>query len=680
MKKRIVSLILAATMSFSLAACSGESKSTTNDIGNTETNNADTNATETGSIKEESTETVSTESELITGINPKWAETTTFYEIFVRSFADSNDDGIGDFNGIAENLDYLKDLGVGAIWLMPMMESTTYHGYDVADYYLPNPDYGTMEDFDNLVAACHEKDIKIIIDFVVNHTSSENEWFKSALADENSPYRDFYFIEETIPVAETDAEYSYWKQDAETGLYYYAHYDTIMPDLNYHNQEVRDEIKNVAKFWLEHGIDGFRLDGSKEIDTDIEVTLDWWREFTSEVCSVKEDAFIVGENWTTEYALVGRYYDAMPSSFNFIAADNILSMAKGQYIDLIANMNQMRKRYQSKVEDSEVNAIMVDSVMIGNHDMDRMVTRVNSIEKAKLAATIQFTIAGTPFIYYGEEIGQAGQKPDDNRREPFDWYASADGEYMTEMTDIFFNPVLTYVQPADGVSVEEEKENPDSMLNHYKTLIAMRNTHPTFYNGTYETLGMGGGGLYAYKVYDDKGQYLVIHNQRKDDKTITLNVDGTDIYNNVEVAAGSYELKAYSSLILKYDSDVNPINDAEFEKEEAQTFTVTFRVTVPENTPADEPIYIIGTFDNWTVANAPYIMTKVDDCTYEYTMTGAELSSIEYKYNRGNWDAREQNADHVDLVGPLQKENREYTYYEDNYVVEDTIESWSDIQ
>lgn len=675
MKKKILSLILAAAMTFSLSACTGEESSTTNNVDSTESDIAATSSTE-GTDIEDSTEI----SETITGINPEWAETTTFYQLFVRSFADSNDDGIGDFQGITENLDYLKDLGIGGIWLMPMMESTTYHGYDVVDYYTPNPDYGTMEDFDALVAACHEKDIKIIIDFVVNHTSSENEWFKSALADENSQYRDFYYIEESIPVAETDAEYAYWKQDADTGLYYYAHYNTIMPDLNYNNQEVRDEIKNVANFWLDHGIDGFRLDGAKEIDTDIEVTLDWWREFTSEVCSVKQDAFIVGENWTSEFALVGRYYDAMPSSFNFIAADNIISMAKGQYIDIVASMNQMRDRYESKVEKSEVNAIMIDSVMIGNHDMDRVITRLNSTEKAKLAATIQFTLAGTPFIYYGEEIGQAGQKPDDNRREPLDWYASADGEYMTEMTDIFFNPVLTYVQPNDGVSVEEEKDDENSMYNHYKKLIAMRDENPTFYNGTYETLGMGGGGLYAYKVYDENGQYLVIHNQRKDDKTITLNVDGTDIYNNVEVSAGSYELKAYTSLILKYDSDVNPINEAEFEQEEAKTFTVTFRVTVPENTPADEPIYIIGTFDNWTVADEAYIMTKVDDYTYEYTMTGPELSSIEYKYNRGNWDAREQNAEHVDLVGPLQKENREYTYYEDNYVVEDTIESWSDIQ
>lgn len=658
-------MLLAVTMTFSLAACSGKGDSTTNEAGSTEVT---------------TTEAATEIAETVTGINPEWAKTTTFYEIFVRSFADSNNDGIGDFQGIRENLDYLKELGVGAIWLMPMMDSTTYHGYDVADYYSPNPDYGTMEDFDALVAACHEKDIKIIIDFVVNHTSSENEWFQSALSDENSPYRDFYYIEESIPVAESDAEYGYWRQDADTGLYYYAHYDVIMPDLNYNNPNVRAEIKNVAAFWLDHGIDGFRLDGSKEIDTDIEVTLDWWKEFTTEVCAIKQDTFIVGENWVNDYAIIGRYYEAMPSSFNFIAADSIISMAKGQYIDLIASMNKMHERYESKVEKSDVNAVMVDSVMIGNHDMDRVVTRLNSVEKAKLAATIQFTIAGTPFIYYGEEIGQAGQKPDDNRREPFDWYSGADGQYMTEMTDIFFHPVLTYVQPNDGISVEEEKDDTDSMFNHYKKLIAMRNENPTFYDGTYETLAMGGGGLYAYKVYDDNNQYLVIHNQRKDDKTITLNVDGTDIYNNIEVSAGSYELGAYSSLILKYASTETPINMDEFAQEEAQTFTVTFRVTVPENTPADEPIYIIGTFDNWTVADKTYIMTKVDDYTYEYTMTGTELSSIEYKYNRGNWDAREQNADHVDLVGPLQKENREYTYYEDNYVVEDTIESWSDIQ
>lgn len=163
-------------------------------------------------------------------------------------------------------------------------------------------------------------------------------------------------------------------------------------------------MKSIAAFWLEHGVDGFRLDAAKEVDKDIAVTLDWWKEFTKEVSSIKQDTFIVGENWTTEYTLIGRYYEAMPSSFNFNVADKILGMAEGKNVDLVTEMNTMRKRYQEKVENSEVNAIMIDSLMIGNHDMDRVATRLNDIEKVKLAATIQFTIAGTPFIYYGEEI------------------------------------------------------------------------------------------------------------------------------------------------------------------------------------------------------------------------------------------------------------------------------------
>ena len=645
MKKRLLSVFMVVVMALGMCCCSNS-------------NGQQTEKTEGSNVEK---------------LNPEWSQTTVFYQIFVRSFADSDGDGIGDFKGITENVEYLADLGVGAIWLMPMMESTTYHGYDVVDYYSVESDYGTMEDFDELVKTCHENDIKVIIDFVVNHSSYQNEWFKEALADENSKYRDFYYIEETDP--EKDG----WYQDEETGLYYYGHYDKIMPDLNYNNQEVRDEIKKVADFWLEHDIDGFRLDGAKEIDNDVTVTLDWWTEFCKEVMSVKEDAFIVGENWYSSYNEISNFYRAMPSSFNFIVTDEILDMAKGRNIDVVADLNKMHESFEDKSSsDKGVSALMIDSVMIGNHDMDRVATRLNSQEKAKLAATIQFTLPGTPFIYYGEEIGQLGQKPDDNRREPFDWYASGSGDYMTEMTEAFFNPVLTYVQPNDGISVEEEKEDDNSILSMYKKLIQIRNENPAFYNGTYETLGMGGGGLYAYSVTDGTNKYLVVHNQRQADKTITLNVDGTDLLNETEVSAGEYTLAGYQSLILKYDSDEYPINDADFEAVPEQTYSVTIRVTVPENTP-EEDIYIIGTFNDWKVSDASCVMTKVDEYTYEYTLTGVELSSIEYKYNRGNWDAREQNAEHVDLVGPLQKENREYTFYEDEVVVEDVIESWSDV-
>lgn len=662
MKKKILSLFLVAAMLLGLCACASN--------GQTEEKDSEEKVSEEKVSEEKDSEE---KSGSVEKLNPEWAETTVFYQIFVRSFADGNGDGIGDFKGITENVEYLADLGVGAIWLMPMMESSTYHGYDVVDYYSVEFDYGTMEDFDELVKTCHDNGIKVIIDFVVNHSSYQNEWFKEALADENSKYRDFYFIEETDPGKDS------WYQDEETGLYYYGHYDKIMPDFNYKNQEVRDEIKKVADFWLEHDIDGFRLDGAKEIDNDLSVTLDWWKEFSKEVMSVKEDAFIVGENWYNSYNDIANFYSVMPSSFNFVVTDEILDMAKGRNYDVVADLNKMHEAFEkNSSDDNGVSALMIDSVMIGNHDMDRVATRLNSVEKAKLAATIQFTLPGTPFIYYGEEIGQCGQKPDDNRREPFDWYASATGEYMTEMTEAFFNPVLTYVKPNDGISVEEEKEDGDSIFSLYKKLIQVRNENPAFYNGTYETLGMGGGGLYAYSVTDGTSKYLVVHNQRQADKTITLNVGGTDLLHDTEVSAGEYTLKGYQSLIMKYDSDANPVNDSDFEAVPEQTYSVTIRVTVPENTP-DEPIYIIGTFNNWKVSDESCVMTKVDEYTYEYTLTGAELSGIEYKYNRGNWDAREQNAEHIDLVGPLQKENREYTFEEDSAVVEDVIESWSDV-
>lgn len=672
MRKKVLSSVFAIAMAGSLVLSTGCGKSDKDSV----VTQAET--------KSEVTSETPTEAETdapvdVEPANCAWAETTTFYEIFVRSFADSNGDGIGDFAGIADNILHLKDLGVGAIWLMPMMDSTTYHGYDVVDYYSTNPDYGTMEDFERMVKVCHENGIKVIIDFVVNHTSSSNPWFKEALKDENSKYRNYYFIEKERPVDKEDTTYSEWRKDSETGLFYYGHYDFIMPDLNYNNNEVRKEIINVAKFWLEHGVDGFRLDGAKEIDSDINVTIDWWSEFTKAVTEVKPDAFIVGENWTSDKEEVSKYYSAMPSSFNFIAADAIVSMAKGRPYDIVNEMNNMREMFLKNTNSSNsATDIMIDSVMIGNHDMDRVFTKLQGNEtRTKLAATIQFTLPGAPFIYYGEEIGQAGQKPDDNRREPFDWYASGEGDGMTTMTK-FFNPNIKYVVPNDGCSVEEEAQEPTSILNHYRKIVSIRNNNKAFYNGKYETIGTYGS-LYGYKVSDSDNKYLVVHNLGDEKKKFSLKVDGMDLYNECEVKQGEFELEGGKSLILKYNSNDEPLNSEEFTEIVEKDYTVTFRLTVPENTP-DEPIYIIGSFDGWKVADEPYIMTKVDDTTYEYVMTGTAMSSIEYKYNRGNWNKREQNEEHKDLVGPLQKENREYTFEKNGAVVEDVIGSWSDIK
>lgn len=678
MRKKLLSSVFAVAMAGILVLSTGCGKSD-KEAGVTQEETKEIVPTQQQTEAETQTEVQTEAPADVEPVNCAWAETTTFYEIFVRSFADSNGDGIGDFKGITENVQYLKKLGIGGIWLMPMMDSTTYHGYDVVDYYAVNPDYGTMEDFDEMVKVCHENGINVIIDFVVNHTSKSNAWFKEALQDENSKYRDYYFIENERPVEIGDATYSEWRKDSSTGLFYYGHYDSIMPDLNYNNEEVREEIINVAKFWLGHDVDGFRLDGAKEIDSDINITLDWWSQFTKAVKEVKSDVFIVGENWTSDKSEVSRYYSAMPSSFNFIAADAIVSMAKGRPYDIVSEMNEMRKMFLENTNSADsATDIMIDSVMIGNHDMDRVITKLSgSVEKAKLAASIQFTLPGTPFIYYGEEIGQAGQKPDDNRREPFDWYAGAEGKYMTTMNK-FFNPNITYVIADDGFSVEEEDKDENSILNHYRKLIEIRNNNKAFYNGTYETIGTYES-LYGYKVSDASNSYLVVHNLGKEDYKFDLKVDGYDLYSECDVKSGEIVLKAGETLILKYESDKEPLDNEQFTEITEQDYTVTFRLTVPENTP-DEPIYIIGSFDGWKLEDEPYIMTKVDDTTYEYVMTGTAMSSIEYKYNRGNWNKREQNEEHKDLVGPLQKENREYTFEKNGAVVEDVIGSWSDIK
>lgn len=674
MHKKILGTVLTTAMVLNLALVGcGKAQKTDNNNSTSEITTGGESQEESKDVEEPTKEPVQDNVE-----NCAWAEQTTFYQIFVRSFADSNGDGIGDFRGIADNVDYLKKLGVGGIWLMPMMDSTTYHGYDVVDYYAVNPDFGTMEDFDYMVKTCHDNGINVIIDFVVNHTSYKNEWFIEALNNPDSKYRDFYTISEERP-DKSDPTFSEWRKNSDTGLYYYAHYDTIMPDLNYNNEEVRDAIIDVAKFWLSHDIDGFRLDGAKEIDVDMNVTLDWWKQFTTAVTEVKSDTFIVGENWTGNKEEVSKYYASMPSSFDFIMADRIVEMAKGRNMDIVSELNEMREMFK-KQTDSEGSAtdIMIDSVMIGNHDMDRVISKLGGdMDKAKLAAAIQFTLPGTPFIYYGEEIGQAGQKPDDNRREPFDWYASAEGDKMTTMKKFFTTKIL-YVAADDGISVEEEDKEENSILNHYRKLLSIRNNNKAFYNGEYETIGTYEKS-YAYKITDGNNKYLIVHNLGTESCEFELNVEGNDLYNNCKLEKGKYALEAEKTLIMSYAADEEPLNVDQFADVTEQEYTVTFRLTVPENTP-DEPIYIIGSFDGWKVADEPYIMTKVDATTYEFVMKGIAMSSIEYKYNRGNWNAREQNENHKDLVGPLQKENREYTFEKNGAVVEDVIGSWSDIK
>jgi len=272
-----------------------------------------------------------------------WWNDTVFYEIFVRSFFDTNGDGIGDFNGIVEKLDYLNDgdpttnddLGITGLWLMPINPSPSYHGYDVTDYYGVNPEYGSMEDFQNLLDEVHKRGIKVIIDLVLNHTSTSHPWFVDAYEDRESPYRDYYIWEDQPPRFQSP-----WGTDVWHGTdngYYYGIFWEGMPDLNYNNPEVTKEMQDVIRFWLEDvGVDGFRLDAIKHLIEDGSIqentpaTHFWWEGFFDYYTSINPDAFTVGEAWTSTDEVVKYIGDEMNIAFEFDTAGAIIKSARSE--------------------------------------------------------------------------------------------------------------------------------------------------------------------------------------------------------------------------------------------------------------------------------------------------------------------------------------------------------------
>lgn len=533
--KRLVLVIVFAVL---LSACS-----TAGETGNSGTNSNSDNEKEVinndDGLKESYTD-------------PSWARESVFYEIFVRSFCDSDGDGIGDFNGITSKLPYLKELGVDAIWLMPMMDAYKYHGYDVIDYYDVDSDYGTMEDFENLVKECHNNDMEIIIDFVVNHTSIEHEWFKSAISDENSEYRDYYTIYGGIENMPEDMNGVRFHK--ETEQLFYGNYDYYMPDLNYNNPKVREEIKAVATFWLEKGVDGFRLDGAKEIDKDMSVTHEWWKEFSQHVLGINPKAFIVGESWLGNYADLAAFYGDMTSSFNFPLNYSIESVLAGNEPDLVETQNIANQCFaDAAASEGSVVDVVVDSTIIGNHDMIRIATRAKSVKKAKLAAALQFTLSGTPFIYYGDELGQTSTSGDFSKRESFDWYKSATGEGMTN-NKLACGVDATYTLANDGISLEEQENDPESIYNYYKKLISIRKSNPVMFSGEYKTIGWENG-LYSYTITGakDGSTLLVIHNNKENAVEYTVNEGGIELITEKSIEKGAkITVGAYETAIIKY--------------------------------------------------------------------------------------------------------------------------------
>lgn len=485
----------------------------------------------------------------------EWARSVVFYEIFVRSFSDGNGDGIGDFIGLKNKIPYLKELGVEALWLMPINQSPSYHGYDVIDYYDVEKDYGTKEDFQSLLKEAHDNGIKIIIDMVINHSSVEHPWFKDAVSDVNSEYRDYYDWADSTDNIKKNGPFggNMWHKKS-TG-YYNGIFWSGMPDLNLRNVEVREKFKDIASFWLDpngdgdfsDGVDGFRLDAALHIDSeDKDVSHNWWQEFNTHVKSVNPNALLVGENWASTNKMAS-FFEDLDASFNFSYANNIIKMSKGKDVKLLSVLEGIHSAYKRYSDD------FIDATFITNHDQDRIASVVGGdIQKSKFAGSILLTLPGTPFLYYGEELGQLGKKPDENIREPMDWYKDAVGDGMTTMDKGGFNNSMAYTKASDNISYEEQAGVDGSILEHYKKLIKIRKTYPEFFGSENYTLVDILKDTYSYEVSVTGSKILVIHNNKEESKDFPVTVDSTDLLTDTEYLSGDIiDIQAFSSLILK---------------------------------------------------------------------------------------------------------------------------------
>jgi len=429
-----------------------------------------------------------------------WWRNSVFYEIFVRSYSDSDGDGIGDFNGITSKLDYLQGLGIQGIWLMPVNPSPSYHGYDVTDYYAVNPQYGTLDDFKNLVVQAHARDIRIIIDLVLNHTSSQHPFFIEANSSPQSPTRDWYIWADSYPA-------SHW-YPGTTG-FYYAYFGSDLPDLNYTNPDVTAEMDNVVRYWLKDiGIDGFRIDAAKHlIEEDLQLegtqsTHAWLRDFYTMYKDVNPQAYTVGEIFGAgAFAATVYTGDQLDQIFNFEMAGGFTGSALG------GSNTGINSAISFALEDMPGGEY---ATFLSNHDQNRIMSTLNgNVGKARVAASLMLTSPGTPYIYYGEEIGMQGQKPDEDIRRPMQWSEAENAGFTTGTP--WRAPDKNYSQ----VNVAGETNDPNALLSFYRNLILIRNQHPALRTGSISSVTTTNRYVYSALRVSDAETILIIVNLTK---------------------------------------------------------------------------------------------------------------------------------------------------------------------
>lgn len=430
-----------------------------------------------------------------------WFGESVIYSLFVRSFRDSDGDGIGDLRGVIEGLDYIQALGANTIWLLPIFTSPSYHGYDTIDYYAINPEYGTRQDFLDLIQAVRGRGMHLLIDYVANHTSNQHPFFRAALGKPESEYADYFIW--------NNAEHTRYQGFAGLGF---------MPELNYDSPKVREYMIEVALHWLDPNGDGDPSDGVHGFRADVakDVPLDFWRELRAAMDRLNPSAVILGEIWA-DGAIISSFLDgtALDAAFHFPAfnalsghhdrnGDGIIN-GMGGAAPLGAAIRAMRRTIAPTTFMAHFSH---------NHDTNRLMSMVEGdMQRLRAAAVWLYTAPDVPTLYYGEEIGMKGVKGagnpyfDEFRREPLDWYAAETGAGMTT----WFKPANRNNAPNDGISVEEQEGDLGSLLALYRVLGKLRAENAALRVGNF-AIPRAEDALYVVQRWSEDALYLVAIN------------------------------------------------------------------------------------------------------------------------------------------------------------------------
>jgi glycosidase len=465
-----------------------------------------------------------------------WWQDAVVYQIWPRSFADSNNDGHGDFAGIQSKLSYLQDLGVDAIWLTPIFEAPSYHGYDFTEFYQVEQDYGSMAQFEALLADAKSRNIRIILDLVINHISDRHDWFVRSAKGE-APFKDYFIWRSDLPKdgwgpawdSSTIDPKVVWHYHPERKQYYYAAFGASQPDLNLQHPDVIAEMKKMAKFWLDKGVAGFRLDAVRYAiengpgqQADTRETIQYWQDFSAYVRSIAPDTLLVGEAWA-DLPVAAQYYGdgkALDAGFDFDFGYKVLALlqsdgaVKAEFGTMQSTTNSSQQLLQANYADRLAAKVPMGyfSPFLTNHDQPRVGWQLSGHQaKAKLAAAMLFASPGTSYMYYGEEIGltQASDAEHIQRRAPMLWDKSQQAGFTTaeqawvqsadlfppQQSTLWWAPFLS-VQLSGDNTVADQQKQPKSLWHLYKTLIQLKKQRPEFsVAGSYQAVEIADGSL-----------------------------------------------------------------------------------------------------------------------------------------------------------------------------------------